>query len=198
MPADVKRQGNYKLLKTSHGHRILDLNDGAFYAWVEGQYGEILVQTDKDHEFVETLQEGEFRYVDFTDDPEYTDMPHLFLQEKNKYREIVLPNGLPTDKDHQKKLVDTGKRVSKHEVDKYLKHPAPAGEGDNRRQRERDRNEPGMPIDDYPAKTVREIKNAIKDLPEDELKKVKEHEESHKDRKTAMAAINRQLKKKAG
>lgn len=196
MPVKVKKQGHYKLLKTNHGHTILDLDDKDYYAWIEGQQGEILVHSDSHHEFKKTEQEGDFKFVDFEDDPEYQDMPHLFLEEGGKYREVVLPNGLPTKKDHQKKIVDTHNKLSKKDVEDYLENPKPAGGGSNRRERAGGENDPNLPIDDYAAKTVSEIKDEVKDLSKDELKKVKKHEEEHKDRKTAEQAIESELKKK--
>ena len=128
MPARVKKEGRYALRKTTRGHNVLELEGGDFFAWVEGQRGEILVRSDADHEFEKTLSEGRFRYVEFEDDPDYKDMPHLFLQEGQRYREVMLPSGLPTASDHQKKLVDTGNKPAAGKVDGYL-DDAEGGEG---------------------------------------------------------------------
>jgi hypothetical protein len=48
-------------------------------------------------------------------------MPHLFLQKGERYREFLLPNGLPTDRDAQKRLVATRKTLPKDELETYLK-----------------------------------------------------------------------------
>jgi hypothetical protein len=79
MPAKVQEQGHYELFNTSHQHHILVLNDKQWFAWVQGQQGEILVHSDADHQKQHTLQTGQFYLVDFEDDPTYKDMPHLFL-----------------------------------------------------------------------------------------------------------------------
>jgi hypothetical protein len=201
MPAHVKRQGHYKLLKTDHDHTILDLQDDAYYAWIEGQKSPLLVRTDEDHEFVKTIREGEFRYVEFEDDPEYKDMPHLFLQKGDNYEEIVLPNGLPTKGDHQKRLVPTDNHIAKRELDDYLKHPAPAGPGENRLNRKRGRDDdpdlpPDLPIKDYAAKTVSDVEEALGELSTDELEQVKQYEQQHQNRKTAKQAIDRALRQR--
>jgi hypothetical protein len=99
---------------------------------VQGQQGEILVHSDADHQKQHTLQTGQFYLVDFEDDPTYKDMPHLFLQTDDRYDEVMLPNGLPTEQDHQKKVVKTDHRLPKDELTAYLKHPAPPGPGEAR------------------------------------------------------------------
>jgi hypothetical protein len=135
MPVKVQEQGHYELFNTTHQHRILVLNDKQWFAWVQGQQGEILVHSDADHQKQHTLQAGQFYLVDFEDDPTYKDMPHLFLQTDDRYEEVMLPNGLPTEQDHQKKVVKTDHRLPKDELTAYLKHPAPPGPGEARMSR---------------------------------------------------------------
>jgi len=132
MPVKVQEQGHYELFNTTHQHRILVLNDKQWFAWVQGQQGEILVHSDADHQKQHTLQTGQFYLVDFEDDPTYKDMPHLFLQTDDRYDEVMLPNGLPTEQDHQKKVVKTDHRLPKDELTAYLTHPAPPGPGEAR------------------------------------------------------------------
>jgi hypothetical protein len=132
MPVKVQEQGHYELFNTTHQHRILVLNDKQWFAWVQGQQGEILVHSDADHQKQHTLQRGQFYLVDFEDDPTYKDMPHLFLQTDDRYDEVMLPNGLPTEQDHQKKVVKTDHRLPKDELTAYLTHPAPPGPGEAR------------------------------------------------------------------
>ena len=135
MPVHIQEQGSYELFETTKGHRILVLNDEMWYAWVQGQQGEILVRSDADHKRKRVLQRGQFRLVDFEEDPTYKDMPHLFLQEEDHYQELMVPNGLPTDQDHQKKVVATDETLPKDELDSYLEHPDPAGPGEKRMDR---------------------------------------------------------------
>jgi hypothetical protein len=132
MPVKVQAQGQCELFETTHQHRILVLDHKQWFAWVQGQQGEILVRSDADHQKDHTIQEGQFYLVDFEHDPTYRDVPHLFLQEGGRYEEVMLPNGLPTEKDYQKKLIKTDNTLAKGELAEYLKHPAPQGPGESR------------------------------------------------------------------
>ncbi len=120
MTVKINDKGNYELFETTRGHRILVLNGERWFAWVEGQQGEILVHTDSDHEKDHTIQEGEFYLADFEDDPNYRDMPHLFLQKEDRFEELILPNGLPTEQDKQKKIVSTDETVPQDELTNHL------------------------------------------------------------------------------
>jgi Protein of unknown function (DUF2795) len=132
MPVKVQAQGHYELFETTKQHRILVLDHKHWFAWVQGQQGEILVRSDADHQKDHTIQKGQFYLVDFEQDPTYKDMPHLFLQKGDRYEEMILPNGLPTEEDPQKKLIKTGHTLAKAELEDYLAHPAPAGSGELR------------------------------------------------------------------
>lgn len=121
MRGKLENKGNYDLFRTTNGNQILNLNDKHFFAVVKGQRGEILVGTDSDHEKDKTLKKGKFFLADFDDDPEFRDMPHLFLQEGSKFREWILPNDKPTKSDYQKKLIRSGNLVSKSKVEKHVK-----------------------------------------------------------------------------
>jgi hypothetical protein len=135
MPVETRDEGRYELFETTHGHRILVLNGERWFAWIEGDEGEILVHSDSDHEKDRTIREGEFFVVDFEEDPKYKDMPHLFLQDGEEFREYMIPNGLPTEGDYQKKVVTTDERLPREKLKEYLEHPAPAGEGESRMDR---------------------------------------------------------------
>src|SRR5215212_6267156 len=120
MSVKVEDKGHYELFETTNGNHILVLTDERWSPWVEGQQGEILVHTDSDHEKDHTIQEGQFYFVNFEDDPKFQDNPHLFLQKGDRFEEAILPNGLPTEQDHQKKIVDTDETVSYDELTGYL------------------------------------------------------------------------------
>ena len=120
MTVKIEDKGHYELFETTRGHRILVLNGERWFAWVEGQQGEILVHSDSDHEKDHTIQEGEFYLADFESSSKFQDNPHLFLQKGNRFEEAILPNGLPTEGDHQKKIVDTDETVSYDELTGYL------------------------------------------------------------------------------
>lgn len=126
MRVKLENEGSYELFRTTKGHQILSLNGKNWFAVVKGQKGDILVHSDSDHQKEKTLKKGKFYLADFEDDPEFRDMPHLFLQEGDKYREWILPNNAPSEKDYQKKLVKTGKLVLKSKVEEHTK-----GRGDS-------------------------------------------------------------------
>jgi hypothetical protein len=117
----VRASGKYALYEDAHRHRFLVLDGRRWYVWIEGQQSPIIVRTDSDHEIKRTVQQGKYFLVDFKDDPDFRDMPHLFLQKGERYREFLLPNGLPTDRDPQKRFVVTRKTLAKEELEAYLR-----------------------------------------------------------------------------
>lgn len=125
MRGKKKKHGHYELFETTKGHQILTLDEKEWFALVEGQEGDIIVHSDSDHEKSKTIQKGEFYLADFKDDPEFQDMPHLFMEKGSKYTELILPNGLPTKKDHQKKLVRTDEKIAKNKIKEHIE-----GKGD--------------------------------------------------------------------
>jgi hypothetical protein len=122
MSADVKHRGNYELFETTEHHRILmlDAQNKEWFAWVNGQQSPILVKSDSDHKKDHTISKGRFYLIDFKDDPDFQDQPHLFLQQDGKYKEVILPNGLPTSSDDQKRLVDSDETISEDKLKKYV------------------------------------------------------------------------------
>jgi len=127
MRGKLEKEGRYELFQTSKGSQILNLNDKTFFAVVKGQRGDILVSTDADHEKKKTVKKGKFYLADFDDDPEFRDLPHLFLQEGKKYREWILPNNYPTKGDYQKKLVKTNDLVPESKVKNHVKGKGKSG-----------------------------------------------------------------------
>ena len=119
MRGKLKKEGKYDLFKTTNGNDILNLDDKKFYALVEGQKGDIIVHSDSDHKKEKSISKGKYFYADFDDDPEFQDMQHIFLEDGNKFRELILPEGLPTKSDVQKKLVRESRKLSE---DKVLEH----------------------------------------------------------------------------
>jgi len=114
----MEKTGNYELFETTRGHRILSLNNKEWFAVVKGQKGDILVGSDADHEKSRTIKKGKFYLIDFHDDPSFKDMPHLFLQEGDIYREWMLPKGTPQGKGEKEKLVKTKEEVPKQKVER--------------------------------------------------------------------------------
>jgi hypothetical protein len=135
MAVRIIDKGRYELFKSNHRHRILVLGGRKWYALIRGQRGPLIVRTDSDHVKAETLQRGRYYYVDFRNDPKFEDQPHLLLQKGERYRELILPNGLPTNADPQKRIVLTRKSIAAAELEHYLRRPSPPGPGDARRRR---------------------------------------------------------------
>lgn len=125
MRGKLRKEGKYELFKTTHGHEILNLEDKEFYALVKGQLGDIIVHSDSDHEKQKSISKGKYYFADFKNDPEFRDMPHLFMEDGSKFREMILPQGFPTKNDHQKKLVRSKKKLPKNKVMDHVK-----GKGD--------------------------------------------------------------------
>ncbi len=121
MKGTLEKQGDYELFETTKGHQILVLNQQAWFALIEGDQGDIIVHSDSDHEKKKTLYAGDFYLANFRDDPDFRDQPHLFLQEDDQYAEFILPNGLPTSKDHQKKLIRSEEKLSREKVMEHVK-----------------------------------------------------------------------------
>ena len=125
MRGTVKKQGRYELFETTKGHQILHLHDEEWYAIVEGQKGDIIVHSDADHEKKKTIRKGNFYLADFKNDPDFNDVPHLLMQDGKQYVEFILPNGLPTKSDYQKKLVRPDEKIPESKVEEHIK-----GKGD--------------------------------------------------------------------
>ncbi len=121
MRGKLKEEGNYELYKTNHGHDILNLDDENYFAFVEGDQGDMIIKSDSDHKKEKTVSKGKYYYADFKDDPEFKDMRHLFMEDGEKFREIILPEGLPKESDYQKKLVKTDEKIPKEKVKEHVK-----------------------------------------------------------------------------
>jgi hypothetical protein len=120
MGVRIEDSGRYALLQDAHGHRFLVLNGERWFVWIEGQKSPLLVRTGPGHAKLRTVRRGRFYLADFEDDPNFRDLPHLFLQSGERYHEFVLPNGLPDDRDPQKRFVVTRHFVGKRELERYL------------------------------------------------------------------------------
>ena len=121
MRGELEKEGKYELYKTTKGHDILSLDNKKYYALVKGGKGDLIVKSDSDHEKKKSEAKGKYYFADFDDDPEFQDMEHLFLEDGEKFREMILPEGFPTKSDHQKKLVRESKKLSKDKVMDHVK-----------------------------------------------------------------------------
>lgn len=114
MSINVKRKGQYELFETTKSHQILVLDGTDYYAFIEGEYGPIIVKSDSDHQKDNTISQGEYVLFIAKDDPNWRDnVEHLELQQgEDTYKTYILPNGFPTERNHQKKLVESDETVS--------------------------------------------------------------------------------------
>ncbi len=197
MTASVQRHGRYQLFETPRQNRILVLNDDLWYAWVEGQQGELLVRSDSDHESRGVIREGEFYLVDFTDDPGFTDVPHLFLERDGGFQEVILPNGLPTDDDNQKRVVGTDKSIPREDLEQALGtdgRDASNRSGEHGREAKPGGGELALAIPGFDELSIRGARPHLDDLSDDELRALRSYEEDHKRRKTLLHEIDRRLR----
>lgn len=69
--------------------------------------------------------------------------------------------------------------------------------GETREEKRKDREgrspDRKLPIDDFQEKTIGEIERKLGDLSDNELRRIKRYEQGHKDRKTLMEKIDRQM-----
>lgn len=189
MTATIQRQGRYTLFETPNQNRILSLGNDLWFAWVGGQQGELLVRSDSEHERERTIQEGEYYLVQFENDPNFTDVPHLFLGRNGGFTEVILPNGLPTDDDTQKRVVGTEKTVDAETLRNHLGIGAPSAEAPARKTFDRE-----LPIPDYDDLSVRGAKVRLDALNEDQLRTLRDYEAENKKRKTLIHEIERRMR----
>ncbi|PRY09968.1 Rho termination factor-like protein [Pontibacter ummariensis] len=121
MHGKLKKEGNYELFQTTKGHEILTLDQQDWYAVVETSQGHILVKSDADHKKDKTVDKGAYYLADFEDDPEFKDMPHLFLKDGKKYKEFVIPQGMPTEGDTRKKVIMPDEEIKEGKVEYHVK-----------------------------------------------------------------------------
>ena len=190
MTATVQRNGRYELFETPRDNRILTLGNDLWFAWVKGDEGEILVRSDADHERAQTIQEGEFYLVDFQADPSFTDVPHLFLERDSHFQEVILPNGLPTQNDPQKRVVQTEKTVDRDELERHLA----ASIRDESSEAQAMGGDRQLPIPDFDELSVRGAKPRLDALSSDELRRLRDYEAENKKRKTLIHEIERRIR----
>ena len=191
MTATVQRHGRYELFETPRENRILTLGGDLWFAWVTGEQGTLLVRSDEGHERARTIREGEYYLVDFRADPSFTDVPHLFLERDGQFQEVILPNGLPTVDDTQKRLVETEKTVDRDELERHLAGSTRTGSPEAPVIGTSDRE---LPIPDYDELSVRGAKPRLDALTPDELRRLRAYEAENKQRKTLIHEIDRRLR----
>ncbi|MGK7392640.1 MAG: Rho termination factor N-terminal domain-containing protein [Candidatus Cyclobacteriaceae bacterium M2_1C_046] len=163
----LKEKGHYEIFKTTEDNDILKLDKDEYYAMVETNQGHILVTTDEDHKKKKTLQKGDFYFVDFKKDPTFNDIPHLFLEEGKKYKEFILPKGLPNQSTKRKKIVFTDDKVEEDKVKRHVKNKEEKVEQEESlmemEKKELDRKAKKMGIKGYSNMRKKELAKKIKE-----------------------------------
>jgi hypothetical protein len=120
MSIDIKREGRYELFETTAHHRILGLDGRVYFALVQGAYGSIIVKSDADHRKEKNLSDGDYVLFVAKNEPAWKDnIEHLELRQgQDYYRTLILPQGLPTDRDVQKKFVESREAIPAEKVPK--------------------------------------------------------------------------------
>jgi hypothetical protein len=131
-------------------------------------------------------------------------VPHLFLERDDHFQELILPNGLPTQDDRQRRVVETEKTMDRDELERNLA-------GSTRRETSEERitgersvttgeerittgSDRELPIPDYDELSVRGAKPRLDDLNAEELRVLRAYEAENKKRKTLIHEIDRRLR----
>ncbi len=198
MAVQINEQGTYERFKTSKGRRVLVLNNERWFGWVTGQKGELLVRSSPSHRKSQTCERGRFYFVQFADDPEYRDVPHLFLETEDGFEELILPNGLPDEQDVQKKVIRTEHKMNREKLEMHLREilggisaEAAADRALSVRQQEDE------PLPGYAGMTVSELRARITEMPAADLELLRRYEASHKNRKMVLQFIDRRKAREA-
>lgn len=102
-------QGEYKLVGSKGGSRLLILDDKDCYAWINAnEIGEILVQTKNKLIDSYILSRGKYRIYRVTGENNLTDLLHLELYIGEGYWQgYLLPTGLPSKENPKNKIIPT-------------------------------------------------------------------------------------------
>ena len=115
-----------------------------------------------------------------------------FLEKNGEFVEVILPNGLPTDNDSQKRVVGTEKTISRDKLTRHVSTTDTSGESLAAERRGSFDQE--LPIPDYDELSVRGAKVRLDALSPDELRRLRSYEEQNKMRKTLIHEIDRRLR----
>lgn len=119
MPHRIAREGRYQLFRSLEEDRVLVL-EGEPFALVHGPKGEVLATSGGGRPRGEILRQGTFKLVEFERDARFRDTPHLFLEHRGMYDEVIVPRGLPAGAGDRRRFVETGHRLAMDDVDAYL------------------------------------------------------------------------------
>jgi hypothetical protein len=113
----ILKKGYYTLFENEYGRRILVLDGGEWYAWINGDFGPTLIYSEAkgtprlDYKII---MQGRYFLENMEADPL---MPHLYLQNDDVYMEIVLPQGMPSIVDTSKLMIISDNTYPKEYVE---------------------------------------------------------------------------------
>lgn len=118
MRGNLCERGFYELFESDYGRRILVLDGRRWFAW-NAEDGEEKLYFTSQHKLEGYLKirEGNYLKTNVIDDPEYPDVPHIYLEHKDHYHEIIMEDGLPNSLDVEKKILVTDNIYDKNLVD---------------------------------------------------------------------------------
>lgn len=110
----ILRDGDYSLLETREGVKILAL-DKNNYAWINvANIGQILVSTHKKYIKDAVLASGYYRVYEVENEPHFTDLIHLELfAGRNTWQGYLLPTGFPSNGKKRSRIIPTKETISK-------------------------------------------------------------------------------------
>jgi hypothetical protein len=121
MKGNITEQGHFELFESQRGHRLLMLNDNAFYRWdwdteVQKLYltrGAVDKSGDNDYK---VLKNGRY-YLIHSTDGEFPGLDYLLLEDGNYFDTFRLPTLFPDSMDGEAEIVDVHERISAEEID---------------------------------------------------------------------------------
>jgi hypothetical protein len=114
----------------------------------------------------------------------------MTAEHDDEFQETILPNGLPTDDDAQKRAVGKDETIERDELERELATSTGATDS-GERSTGSDRE---LPIPDYDELSVRGAKVRLDALSAEQLRRIRAHEEENKKRKTLIHEIDRRLR----
>lgn len=192
MAYEILREGDYQIHRIHRQHHVLRLDDDYFsmtddyFTIAEGSQGELSTLVRRPRQIEKLLREGRYRLIQFRGDPQFQDVPYLFLQQDGKYREMFLPSGLPRND------VDTTRYIySDHTIDaERLKSHLDTQREVHVDQSTAEVDEP--PVEGYYQMAAGDLAAQIREMPAAELRKLEEYERRHKNRTTVLNTIRSQ------
>jgi hypothetical protein len=125
MEGKILDHGEYRLLESERGRKLLILNGLQAFYWNKEDGVEKLWLTegisDKsgDKHFTEQ-NKGAYSLIYVEDDPNYRGLPHLYLSDGNHYDEFILQGGFPNLENVFREIIATRRIIPAEEVDTFI------------------------------------------------------------------------------